>query len=49
MGAAMGVVQQASVVIPVGSQLVNPAGAMEAVAEDQGAQQAIYIEATDSE
>lgn len=48
MGAPMGVVQQASVVIPVGGQLVNPAGTMEAIAEDQGAQQAIYIEASDS-
>jgi hypothetical protein len=46
---APGVVQQASVVIPVGGQLVNPAGTMEAIAEDQGAQQAIYIEASDSE
>lgn len=46
---AAGVVQQASVVIPVGGQLVNPAGTMEAIAEDQGAQQAIYIEASDSE
>ena len=45
---AAGLVQQASVVIPVGGQLVNPAGTMEAIAEDQGAQQAIYIEATDS-
>jgi hypothetical protein len=44
-----GAVQQASVVIPVGGQLVNPAGTMEAIAEDQGAQQAIYIEASDSE
>ncbi|MBA4107272.1 MAG: hypothetical protein C0485_16120 [Pirellula sp.] len=46
---AAGVVQQASVVIPVGGQLVNPAGTMEAIAEDQGAQQAIYIEASDSQ
>ena len=46
---AVGVVQHASVVIPVGGQLVNPAGTMEAIAEDQGAQQAIYIEASDSE
>jgi hypothetical protein len=41
-------IQQASVVIPVGGQLVNPAGTMEAIAEDQGAQQAIYFEASDS-
>lgn len=44
-----GAIQQASVVVPVGGQLVNPAGSMEAIAEDQGAQQAIYIEASDSE
>jgi hypothetical protein len=35
--------------MPVGGQLVNPAGTMEAIAEDQGAQQAIYFEASDSE
>ncbi len=46
---AAGMIQQASVVIPVGGQLVNPAGTMEAIAEDQGAQQAIYFEASDSE
>jgi hypothetical protein len=46
---AAGAVQQASAVIPVGGQLVNPAGTMEAIAEDQGAQQAIYFEASDSE
>jgi hypothetical protein len=45
---ATGAIQQASVVVPVGGQLVNPAGSMEAIAEDQGAQQAIYIEASDS-
>jgi hypothetical protein len=44
-----GNIQQASVVVPVGGQLVNPAGNMEAIAEDQGAQQAIYFEATDSQ
>ena len=48
MAPAAGGVQQASVVIPVGGQLVNPAGTMEAIAEDQGAEQAIYFEATDS-
>ena len=41
-------VQQASAVIPVGGQLVNPAGTMGAIAEDQGTQQAIYFEASDS-
>lgn len=46
--AAAGGVQQASIVIPVGGQLVNPAASMEAIAEDQGAQQAIYFEATDA-
>ena len=44
-----GIVQRASAVVPVGGQLVNPAGTMEAIAEDQGAQQAIYFEATDSQ
>lgn len=48
MAPAASGVQQASVVIPVGGQLVNPAGTMEAIAEDQGAEQAIYFEATDS-
>jgi hypothetical protein len=46
--APIGGVQQASVVVPLGDQLVNPAGVIEAIAEDQGAEQAIYYEATDS-
>ena len=41
-------VRQASAVIPVGGQLVNPAGTMGAIAEDQGTQQAIYFEASDA-
>src|SRR5690606_10594863 len=42
---AAGGVRQASAVIPVGGQLVNPAGTMGAIAEDHGTQQAIYFEA----
>lgn len=46
--APAGAIQQASAVIPVGGQLVNPAGTMEAIAEDHGTQQAIYFEASDA-
>ena len=37
-------IQQASAVVPVGGQMVNPMGTMDAAVADQGAQQAIYIE-----
>jgi hypothetical protein len=40
-------IQQASAVVPVGGHTVSPMGTMDASAAGQGAQQAIYIEASD--